>query len=489
MERILGRSGGFLPQFDRGAGTRFNMHYCPGCGHGVLHKLIAEAIEEFGIKDRTILISPVGCAVFAYCYFDCFGISVPHGRAPAVGTGLSRSNPESVVISYQGDGDLGAIGFNELIHAANRGENMTVLFVNNAIYGMTGGQMAPTTLTGSRTMTSPTGRTIAHDGYPLKVAELVAELPAPVYVERVALSTGPRILAARKALRKAIRNTMERKGFSLVEFLSGCPVNMKLDAAGMIDYLETKMAGYFPLGCLKDVSASTPSAAALPAPEYGSAAVMETLIGGNDVLRTRKTNFRNLSAFFDKERRLKIAGAGGQGVLSFGMVLAAMAGLRNFNVTYLPAYGPEMRGGTAGCSVVFSRERIASPVADSNCNLLVALNQPSLERYLPELKPTGILVFDSSVVKPPPLGKRQRGYSVNAAELALELGEPRCANSILLGALGKVMNELFLEGEDRADFQRVVEEAVKLCFAGKPRVAELNLKAYQLGLEHAVSRR
>ena len=227
-EVIHSRSKGFFAEFTRrNSNTPQNMHYCPGCGHGILHKLIAEAIEDLQIKDRTILISPVGCSVFAYYYFDCFGISVPHGRAPAVGTGLSRADEDNIVISYQGDGDLGAIGLNEFLQTANRGENMAVFFVNNAIYGMTGGQMAPTTLPGQKTVTTPLGRSVQSEGYPLKVAEMVAALDSPVYVERVALSSGSNILKARAALRKALQNTIDKKGFSFVEFLTGCPVNLK----------------------------------------------------------------------------------------------------------------------------------------------------------------------------------------------------------------------------------------------------------------------
>ena len=162
---LYGRSAGFFPTFERRPGPiKTNMHYCPGCGHGILHKLIAEAIQDFGIKDKTIIIAPVGCAVFSYYYFDCFGISVPHGRAPAVGTGLARANQENIVISYQGDGDLASIGFNQIIQAANRGENLAVFFVNNAIYGMTGGQMAPTTLPGQKPPPTPQGRSVSPDG-------------------------------------------------------------------------------------------------------------------------------------------------------------------------------------------------------------------------------------------------------------------------------------------------------------------------------------
>lgn len=255
----FGRSKGFFDSFDRRPGIiKKNMHYCPGCGHGILHKLIAEALVDLELQDQMIIIAPVGCSVFSYYYYDTAGISVPHGRAPAVGTGILRANPDSYVISYQGDGDLGAIGLNNFLQAANRGENMTVCFVNNAIYGMTSGQMAPTTLVGQQTATSPYGRTITNEGYPLKVAEMVATLESPIYVERVALTSPKNIRSARRALRKGLSNMKEKRGFSLIEFLSGCPINLKKSARETDEWIEGHMIPYFPLGCLKDIADKRP---------------------------------------------------------------------------------------------------------------------------------------------------------------------------------------------------------------------------------------
>ena len=249
----FGKSKVFFDTFERRPGPiKKNMHYCPGCGHGILHKLIAEAIEDQGIQDRTVIIAPVGCAVFSYYYYNCGGISVPHGRAPAVGTGLARALPDDFVISYQGDGDLAAIGLNEFLQAANRGESMSVFFVNNSTYGMTGGQMAPTTLPGQKTVTSPCGRQIENDGYPIKVCEMVNTLAAPVYIERVALTSTAKIMQARKAIRKAVANLKERKGFSLVEILSPCPVNLKMNAKTINAFIDEQMSRYFPLGCFRD---------------------------------------------------------------------------------------------------------------------------------------------------------------------------------------------------------------------------------------------
>ena len=203
-EVLHSKSPVFFDQYERKSELQHQTHYCPGCGHGVAHKLIAEAIEELGLQDRTVFVSPVGCSVFAYYYFDVGNVQAAHGRAPAVATGIQRSCPDKIVISYQGDGDLAAIGTAEIIHAANRGEKIAVFFVNNAIYGMTGGQMAPTTLVGQKSTTSPWGRRVGNEGFPLHMAELISTLEAPVYVERVALSDNKNIMKARKAVRKAL---------------------------------------------------------------------------------------------------------------------------------------------------------------------------------------------------------------------------------------------------------------------------------------------
>src|ERR1043166_5473599 len=196
----------FYDGYKRKAELQHQTHYCPGCGHGIVHKLLAQAIDDLGIQDRTVLISPVGCSVFAYYYFDTGNVQVAHGRAPAAATAVKRSRPESVVIAYQGDGDLAAIGTAEIVHAANRGEPITVIFVNNGIYGMTGGQMAPTTPLGKKSTTSPFGRTVENDGYPLHVCELLNTLEAPVFIERVALGSNKQIMQAARVLRRAVEN-------------------------------------------------------------------------------------------------------------------------------------------------------------------------------------------------------------------------------------------------------------------------------------------
>src|SRR5208282_5090113 len=222
-EVVHAKSKVFYPEYERKSDLKHQTHYCPGCGHGVAHKLIAEALEDLGVQDDTILVSPVGCSVFAYYYFDVGNVQVAHGRAPAAATALKRACPDRMVIAYQGDGDLAAIGTAEIVHAANRGEKISVFFVNNAIYGMTGGQMAPTTLIGEKSTTSPFGRRTSNEGFPIHMAELLATLEAPVHIERVALSDNKNIMKARRAIRKALEIQRDGVGFLFVEILSPCP--------------------------------------------------------------------------------------------------------------------------------------------------------------------------------------------------------------------------------------------------------------------------
>ena len=228
------------------------LHYCPGCTHGIIHRLVAEAIDELGIEGRTIGIAPVGCSVFAYNYFNCDMVEAAHGRAPAVATGVKRANPDNIVFTYQGDGDLAAIGTAETVHSAAHGENITIIFVNNAIYGMTGGQMAPTTLPGQVTQTSPYGRKVESVGYPLRVCELLSNVTGATYLERVAVNDVKNVRNAKRAIQKAFRYQMEGKGFSLIEVLSTCPTNWGLTPDKALKWLEENMIPYYPLGVYKD---------------------------------------------------------------------------------------------------------------------------------------------------------------------------------------------------------------------------------------------
>ena len=228
------------------------LHYCPGCTHGIIHRLVAEVLEELGVTGKTVGIASVGCSVFSYNYFNCDMIQAAHGRAPAVATGAKRAYPDNVVFTYQGDGDLAAIGTAETVHSAARGENITVIFVNNAIYGMTGGQMAPTTLPQQVTQTSPYGRDVTVVGYPVKVCEMLSQVDGATYLERVAVNNVKNIKKAKQAIKKAFQNQIDGKGFSLVEVLSTCPTNWGLTPKKSLEWLNENMETYYPLGVYKD---------------------------------------------------------------------------------------------------------------------------------------------------------------------------------------------------------------------------------------------
>lgn len=239
--------------FERTKGLRpVSTHYCPGCTHGIIHRLTAEALEELGVLDRAIGVAPVGCSVLAYNYFNCDMQEAAHGRAPAVATGIKRVLPDKFVFTYQGDGDLASIGTAEVVHAAHRGENISIVFVNNAIYGMTGGQMAPTTLAGQRTTTSPLGRDPLHAGYPIRIAEMLAMIPGAAFIERVSVDSPANVRKAKKAIKRAFEIQLEGKGFSLVEVLSTCPTNWGIEPPLALKWLRENMIPYYPLGNFRD---------------------------------------------------------------------------------------------------------------------------------------------------------------------------------------------------------------------------------------------
>ena len=239
--------------FEKTKGLTDNqLHYCPGCTHGIIHRLVAECLEELGVLDKTVGVASVGCSVFSYNYFNCDMIQAAHGRAPAVATGAKRANPDNVVFTYQGDGDLAAIGTAETVHSAARNENITVIFVNNAIYGMTGGQMAPTTLPNQVTQTSPYGRDVTVVGYPVKVCEMLSQVEGASYLERVAVNNVKNIKKAKQAIKHAFQNQIEGKGFSLIEVLSTCPTNWGLSPKESLKWLEENMEKHYPLGVYKD---------------------------------------------------------------------------------------------------------------------------------------------------------------------------------------------------------------------------------------------
>ncbi len=471
---ILKKPGTFYEVFTRKPDAdKINTHYCPGCGHGKLHKLIAEAIEDFGIQDRVIIINPVGCSVFLYYYFDTGHIQVAHGRAPAVATGIKRVHPHSIVISYQGDGDLAAIGGNEILHAANRGEHITVFFVNNAIYGMTGGQMAPTTLPGMKTTTTPRGRNIQNEGYPLKMAELIATLDAPVYVERVALTDAKNMARARKAVRKAIQIQMENKGFAFVEALSACPTGWGMNPPDAEKWINEVMTKYFPLGVFKDISDKVEPVKfekKILTPDE-----IKKAIGVDGETLTMKKYQRNKVADKFKNPKIKVAGFGGQGILLLGLVLAQAGMLEEYHVSWLPSYGPEMRGGTANCHVNISEFEIASPLVSIPTALLV-MNRPSLEKFEPTVKSGGLIIYDSSLIDIEPSRKDVEVIAVPATKIADDIGSTKVANMVMLGAYIGYTGILTKES---------VFDALDIVVKRK-ELNELNRKAIEAGIEYVM---
>ncbi len=463
MTSVLKRPNSLYETYTRKGGVaQTATHYCSGCGHGIIHKLIAEAMDELGIQDRTVMISPVGCAVFAYYYFDCGNIQVAHGRAPAVGTGVSRAEDNSVVISYQGDGDLASIGLNETLQAANRGEKLAVFFVNNTVYGMTGGQMAPTTLIGEKTVTSPNGRDPSQAGYPLHMCELISELEAPVYIERVSLADVPRIRQARKAIHKALQVQRDGKGYAFVEILAQCPNNLRLDVKGITDFLINQMEKEFPVKLFRDKVEDTPIIK-----RADSDFTKETLDGifgvtaGAGVERTGGVQ---------KSVQVKIAGFGGQGVLSMGVILARAACEDGAEVSWYPSYGPEQRGGTSNCSVVISQESIGSPVV-YNPDILLIMNRPSYERFAGDVKDGGIILCESAVGEVSPPREGVEVYSIPALEIAEAHGSAKGANTAMLG----VMAALCATGLTASAYT----QALTANFAGKAQLVESNLKIFE----------
>jgi 2-oxoisovalerate ferredoxin oxidoreductase beta subunit len=421
------KSASFYDRYERKGGDKEITHYCPGCGHGVLHKLIAEAIDDLGIQDRAVLVGPVGCSVFMYYYMDVGNISASHGRAPAVATGVKRVRPEAIVFCYQGDGDLAAIGGNEILHAANRGEPITVFFINNGIYGMTGGQMAPTTPLGQRTTTSPRGRAFGVEGPPMRMCELLATLDGPAYIERVALTDAKQHMRARKAVRKAFQNQIEGRGFSFIEVLTACPSGWHVTPQEAIHWVEKNMIPVFPLKVFKDIDRK---AEIHPAPP--TAAVSKKPGSPKPVVQSPRT-LGAVARGDLEEVALTLSGFGGQGVLFAGLALAEGAVRENLEVTWIPSYGPEMRGGTAHCHLRLSRNPIASPWI-SRPTSLMAFNQPSIDKFARKILPGGLLVVNSSMVQNIPDRSDLQVVRVPAYEAAVEMGNVKAANMIMLGA-------------------------------------------------------
>jgi 2-oxoisovalerate ferredoxin oxidoreductase beta subunit len=480
----------FYDKYERKSDLQGQTHYCPGCGHGVAHKLIAEALQDLGLQDKTIFVSPVGCSVFAYYYFDVGNVQVAHGRAPAGATGIKRSCPDKIVISYQGDGDLAAIGTAEIIHAANRGEKITVFFVNNAIYGMTGGQMAPTTLVGQRSTTSPWGRRPSNEGFPLHMAELIAGLEAPVYVERVALSDNKNVMKARKAVRRALEIQRDGIGFSFVEILSPCPTIWAKDPVEARKWVAETMIPNFPLNVFKDKqhdpveNAIVPQRSVAEVLEIGNAPVGpdapvrateaefgSTHVGPDALVRAGKQSSHQHVHHF-KEFEIKVAGFGGQGVLLMGQLLTEMGMREGLEVSWLPSYGPEMRSGSAHCHVCLSKERIGSPVI-SHPDVLVALNEVSLRKFASQVAPGGLILYNAERLPADFQLPTARVICLPASVIADKLGSTKATNIVMLGALLEETECLLA-----ATAEGVLKSKIK-----KVEMMETNRKALAAGRE------
>ncbi|MBQ1781921.1 MAG: 2-oxoacid:acceptor oxidoreductase family protein [Methanobrevibacter sp.] len=453
-----------LEEYPRKGTNIQSTHYCAGCGHGILHKLIAECMDELGIQERCVMISPVGCSVYAYFYFNCGNFQTAHGRAPAVATGISRAEDNAIVMSYQGDGDLASIGLNETLQAANRGEKIAVFFVNNTVYGMTGGQMAPTTLIGEKTVTCQTGRDPDYAGHPTHMCELINTLKAPVYIERVSLANPLKIRLAKYAIKQALTVQKEGKGYSFVEVLSPCPTNLKQDVASAQKFIEEQMEKEFPVKNFRN-NLYTKEPVKRPASDFST----ESLDKIFNVNRGEGTGY------VDDEMEpvsIKVSGFGGQGVLSAGLTIAQAACAEGKHVSWYPSYGPEQRGGKSNCSVVISNETIGTPVVD-DIDILIALNKPSLEQFSQDVKEGGVILYDAKIGE----FETDRDVKVIAmpcVDIAEEHGNARTANTALLGALTELGDVLKRES---------YENAIREMFASKPKVIDVNIEVLEAGAE------
>ena len=456
----------FYDRFLRKDENQHQTHYCPGCGHGVIHKLIAEALHDLGLQDRTVLVTPVGCSVFGYYYFDTGNVQAAHGRAPAVATGIKRAHPDSIVISYQGDGDLAAIGTAEIIHAANRGEHITVFFVNNSIYGMTGGQMAPTTLIGQTSTTSPWGRRPGNDGFPIHMSELLSTLEAPVYIERVAINDNKNIIKTRRAVRKALETQKMGLGFSLVEILSPCPTILQDGAGGGAQVGWRNPGQAVPARRLS--RQETRGRRMVKEPPRRSPADVVGITAEDSISAEAREESRRART---RETTIKVAGFGGQGVLLLGQLLAEMGLREHMEVSWLPSYGPEMRSGSCHCHVSLAHQRIGSPVI-SHPEVLLAMNEPSLRKFGPQVAPGGLIIYNRDRLPEDfAVEGNVRVVCVPASEIADSLGSAKVANVVMLGAMLQETECLPMDS-----VMGVLTETVH-----NPKMLELDRKALEAG--------
>jgi len=466
-----GRAKAFYERYERKEELQHQTHFCPGCGHGTIHKMLARAIDELGVQDRTILVGPVGCSVFTYYYFDVGNVQAAHGRAPAVATAMKRSHPSSIVIGYQGDGDLSAIGSAEILHAANRGEHISVIFVNNAIYSMTGGQCAPTTLLGQKSTTTPNGRKAATEGYPLRVSELLSTLQAPVYIERVGLGDNKQVAQAARAIKRAVENQVRGLGFSLVEVLSPCPTIWKMTPVAAQHWVLDVMEKTFPLGVICDRTKER-MAEGEAKPETAPALVDIPGILGVAEEDLPEGNAHAMARDREIDLQVRIAGFGGQGVLLLGEVLAEAGLDAGLEVSWLPSYGPEMRSGTSNCCVRLASEAIDSPLVNAP-NVLVAMNEPSLRKFDKSVRTGGWVIYNGDEFPADCARDDVHVLAVPFVRLADELGDPRAANMVMLGALLEIVGAPPQESIDAA-LRRLLKN---------PRWVELDERAVARGRE------
>jgi 2-oxoisovalerate ferredoxin oxidoreductase beta subunit len=437
-EVVHGRAKSFYERYERKPELQHQTHFCPGCGHGIVHKMLARAIDELGIQDKTILVGPVGCSVFTYYYFDVGNVQAAHGRAPAVATAMKRSRPESIVIGYQGDGDLSAIGAAEILHAANRGENITVIFVNNAIYSMTGGQVAPTTLIGQKSTTTPGGRSAATEGYPMHVSELLATLQGPIYIERVGLGDNKQIAQANRAVRRGVENQVKGLGFSLIEVLAPCPTIWKMAPVDAQHWVRDVMEKTYSLGVFCDRTKDGRERRQLePAPSLD--AIPRLLGVADEELPEERAALNEQTAAIDLH--VRVAGFGGQGVLLLGEVLAEAGLDAGLEVSWLPSYGPEMRSGTSNCHVRLSNQTIDSPLVTAP-SILVAMNEPSLRKFDKSVRPGGWVIYNGDAFPEDCVREDVRVVAFPFTQVADELGNARAANMVMLGVLLEIAKGL-----------------------------------------------
>ncbi len=464
----------FYETFERhahGEGVKAHAtHYCPGCGHGLIHKYLSESIAELGVQDRTVAISPVGCGVFLYYYMNVGNVQAAHGRASVVAAGVKTARPDSVVVAYQGDGDLASIGLAEIISAAQMGLPISIIFVNNSTYGMTGGQMAPTTLIGQKMATCPDGRTLSM-GLPMKVAEMIAGLDGPVYVERVALFDHKNRVKAKKAIKKALQVQIEGVGFSFIEVVSECPVQMKLDPVRACEWVRDNMIPVYPLGVKKDITQEGRERPHINRPNYEAEGLLKEIGAVHEVVPKFASGFP--SHLDSEDIGIKFAGAGGDGAQTAALLLARAALQEGFDATHIPSYGPESRGGTSYADVHVALE-VLSPAVPTP-QILVAFNAPSLVKFAPTVQSGGIVIYDSAVIfEVPPVPEGVKVYGLPFAEIAQNLGTRILKNVVCLGAFCAA-TQIFPE----ATFLEALKHGLKK----DAKIQEINRRAFDEGVK------